>query len=252
MGVLAGKIVLVTGAASGIGLRTAERCAAEGANVVLADRAIERLPAALEAVRRFAGEHRSVGLDVTLEDEWLRGVGEVEAAYGRLDVLVNNAGGGGFQMLTDMSFTEWRAAIAVNLDSVFLGTKHSMPLLARSGRGAIVNVSSIRGHVAGLGTAAYAAAKAGVRLLTKSTALECAAARKGVRANSVDPGHVETPLTDGALADPEVRRAMIASIPLGRMAQTKEIADTIVFLASDQASFITGSEIIVDGGFTAQ
>jgi NAD(P)-dependent dehydrogenase (short-subunit alcohol dehydrogenase family) len=252
MGVLAGKIVLVTGAASGIGLRTAERCAAEGANVALADRAIERLPAALEAARRCGGEHRTVGLDVTLEEDWIRGVGEVEAAYGRLDVLVNNAGGGRFQMLADMSFTEWRAAIAVNLDSVFLGTKHAMPLLARSGRGAIVNVSSIRGHVAGLGTAAYAAAKAGVRLLTKSTALECAAARNGVRANSVDPGHVETPLTDGALADPEARRAMIASIPLGRMAQTKEIADAIVFLASDQASFITGSEIIVDGGFTAQ
>jgi meso-butanediol dehydrogenase / (S,S)-butanediol dehydrogenase / diacetyl reductase len=232
MGALESKVALITGAASGIGLRTAERCAMEGASVVLADRA--------------------VSLDVTCEADWIRAIAEVESDYGRLDILVNNAGAGRFQMISDMRYADWQRMIAVNLDSAFLGTKYAMPLLARSGRGAIVNISSIRGHVAGLGTAGYAAAKAGVLLLTKSTALECAAAGNGVRANAVSPGHVETPLTDGALGDADARRAMISDIPLSRMAQPQEIADAIIFLASDQASFITGSEVLVDGGFTAR
>lgn len=252
MGALEGKIAVITGAASGIGLRTAERCAMEGASVVLADRAVDRLPAALEAVNQQGGEHRAINLDVTCEADWIRAIAQVESDYGRLDILVNNAGAGRFQMISDMSYSDWQRMIAVNLDSAFLGTKYAMPLLARSGRGAIVNISSIRGHVAGLGTAGYAAAKAGVLLLTKSTALECAAAGNGVRANAVSPGHVETPLTDGALADADARRAMISDIPLSRMAQPQEIADAIIFLASDQASFITGSEVLVDGGFTAR
>jgi len=252
MGRLNNKIALITGAASGIGLKTAERFAEEGASVILADKAEDLLDAAIASVRRHGGEHQTLVLDVTSEEGWIRTVQHIDTTRGRLDVLVNNAGYGRFQSIEATSFAEWRAILAVNLDSVFLGTKHCLPLLARSGKGSIVNISSIRGLVAGPGTSAYSASKAGVRLFTKSTALECAAAGNGVRANSVHPGQVQTPLLEAALSDPARRRATVELIPLGRLGQPVEIADTIVFLASDAASFMTGAEVVVDGGYTAQ
>jgi meso-butanediol dehydrogenase / (S,S)-butanediol dehydrogenase / diacetyl reductase len=252
MGRLNNKIALITGAASGIGLKTAERFAEEGASVVLADKAEDLLQTALVSVRRYGGEHQALVLDVTSEEGWIRAVRRIDAIHGRLDVLVNNAGYGRFQSIEETSFADWRAILAVNLDSVFLGTKYSLPLLARSGKGSIVNISSIRGLVAGPGTGAYCASKAGVRLFTKSTALECAAAGNGVRANSVHPGQVETPLLEAALGDPARRRATVERIPLGRLGQPVEIAETIVFLASDASSFMTGAELVVDGGYTAQ
>lgn len=252
MGCLADKIALITGAASGIGLKTAQRFAEEGASVILADKAEQQLEAALAAVRRIGGEHRAKVLDVTCEDAWISTVREIESAIGRLDVLVNNAGYGRFQSIADTTLADWRAILAVNLDSVFLGTRYSLPLLARSGKGSIVNVSSIRGLVAGVGTGAYCASKAGVRLFTKATALECAAAGNGVRANSVHPGQVETPLSAAALGDAGRLRATLDRIPVGRLGQPVEIAATIVFLASDASSFMTGAELVVDGGYTAQ
>jgi NAD(P)-dependent dehydrogenase (short-subunit alcohol dehydrogenase family) len=249
---LSNKIVLITGAASGIGWATAERCAAEGATVVLADRAADRLTEAHAKLRALDAQHHSIHFDVTVEEDWIRAVREIDSKFGRLDVLVNNAGYGAFRSIEATTLEEWRAIIAVNLDSVFLGTKYSLPLLARSGRGSIINVSSIRGLVAGPNTGSYSAAKGGVRLFTKSTALECAAARNGVRANSVHPGQVETPLSAQALADPAMARATVDRIPIGRMGQPREIADAIVFLASDESSFMTGSEVTLDGGYTAQ
>jgi NAD(P)-dependent dehydrogenase (short-subunit alcohol dehydrogenase family) len=181
MGSLSQKIALITGAASGIGLRTAERFAEEGASVVLADKSEEGLAAALASVRAIGGEHRSIVLDVTLEEAWIHAVQQIDGAFGRLDVLVNNAGYGRFQSIAETTFAQWHAILAVNLDSVFLGTKYCLPLLARGGKGSIVNISSIRGLVAGLGTGAYGASKGGVRLFTKSTALECAAAVRSRR-----------------------------------------------------------------------
>jgi NAD(P)-dependent dehydrogenase (short-subunit alcohol dehydrogenase family) len=142
--------------------------------------------------------------------------------------------------------------MAVNLDSVFLGTKYGLPLLARSGRGSIINISSIRGLVAGHGTGAYCASKAGVRLFTKATALECAALGNGVRANSVHPGQVETPLLQQAMAESGRLQSTLERIPLGRLGQPREIAAALVFLASDESSFMTGSEVTIDGGYTAQ
>jgi NAD(P)-dependent dehydrogenase (short-subunit alcohol dehydrogenase family) len=252
MGSLSQKIALITGAASGIGLRTAERFAEEGASVVLADKSEEGLAAALASVRAIGGEHRSIVLDVTLEEAWIHAVQQIDGAFGRLDVLVNNAGYGRFQSIAETTFAQWHAILAVNLDSVFLGTKYCLPLLARGGKGSIVNISSIRGLVAGLGTGAYGASKGGVRLFTKSTALECAAAGNGVRANSVHPGQIETPLLTAAMSGSERRRATLDVIPMRRMGQPTEIADAIVFLASDASSFMTGSEMVIDGGFTAQ
>jgi NAD(P)-dependent dehydrogenase (short-subunit alcohol dehydrogenase family) len=252
LGSLSQKIALITGAASGIGLRTAERFAEEGASVVLADKSEKGLAAALTSVRAIGGEHRSLVLDVTLEEAWISAVEQIEGAFGRLDVLVNNAGYGRFQSIAETSFADWHAILAVNLDSVFLGTKYCLPLLARCRKGSIVNISSIRGLVAGLGTGAYGASKGGVRLFTKSTALECAAAGNGIRANSVHPGQVETPLLTAAMAGSERRRAAVDLIPMRRMGHPTEIADAIVFLASDASGFMTGSEMVIDGGFTAQ
>jgi len=257
-GRLFNKIALVTGAASGIGRATAELFVAEGATVVLSDRAEDRLAETLSALR--AGEvapaasaaHRAILLDVTNETAWIRAAAEIDAAFGRLDILVNNAGYGHFRSIEDTTLDEWHAILAVNLDSVFLGTKYMLPLLARSGKGSIINVSSIRGMVAGPNTASYAASKGGVRMFTKSTALECAAAGNGVRANSIHPGQVRTPLSDQALGDPAIKRATLDRIPLGRMGEAVEIATAIAYLASDASSFMTGSEVTVDGGYTAQ
>lgn len=249
---LANKIALITGGASGIGWAAAERFAQEGAVVIVADRDADKLKECASALRTFGNEHRVVHFDVTLEDDWKRVVGELDTTFGRLDVLVNNAGYGSFLTIEATTLQEWRALMAVNLDSVFLGTKYALPLLARAGSASIINMSSIRGLVAGHGTAAYSAAKAGVRLFTKATALECAALRNGVRANSVHPGQIETPLLKKAMADSGRLQSTVERIPVGRLGQPLEIADALVFLASDESSFMTGSEVVIDGGFTAQ
>ena len=251
-GRLSGKIALITGAASGIGLATARRFAGEDATVILADRDEARLAAALAELQADGGRHLAIPLDVTVEAAWIGAMKEIRARFGRLDILVNNAGFGRFRSIADTTLDEWRATLAVNLDSVFLGTKHALPLLAEAGRGAIVNMSSIRGLVAGPNSGAYSAAKAGVRLFTKVTALECAAAGNGIRVNSVHPGHVETPLTAPAYANPDIAKEFLAHTPLGRFAQAREIAEVILFLASDEASYMTGSEVTIDGGVTAQ
>lgn len=249
---LSSKFALVTGAASGIGLATAQRFAEEGATVILADRNAERLASALAELDAISSGHRAIHLDVTLESAWAAAIREVDGVFGRLDILVNNAGFGRFCPIEETTLEEWRAVMAVNLDSVFLGTKHALPLLAKSGKGAIVNMSSVRGLVAGPNAGAYSAAKAGVRLFTKVTALECAAAGNGVRVNSIHPGHVETPLTAATYADPTIARKFLEHTPLGRFAQPREIAEAIVFLASDESSYMTGAEVTIDGGMTAQ
>lgn len=249
---LAGKIALISGAASGIGLATSRRFAEEGARVILADRDRERLAGAVAELGAISEGHWALPMDVTLEADWMDAMKKAEEAHGKLDILVNNAGFGRFCPIESTTLEEWRSTLAVNLDSVFLGTKHGLPLLARSGKGSIVNMSSIRGQVAGPNAGAYCAAKAGVRLFTKVTALECTAAGNGVRANSVHPGHVETPLTAKAYADPVLSREFLAHTPMARFGQPREIADAIVFLASDESSYMTGSEVTIDGGITAQ
>ena len=247
---LADRIALVTGAASGIGLATARRFAGEGATVVLVDRDEEKLIAARAGIA--GGDHEAVLLDVTDEAGWIGLAERIGKRFGHLDILVNNAGFGSFRSITDTTLEQWRSILAVNLDSVFLATKYLMPLLAASGRGSIVNMSSIRGLVAGTNTGSYCAAKGGVRMFTKVTALECAAAKSGVRANSVHPGHIATPLSEPAYADPEIARKLLADVPMGRIGAAEEIADAILFLASDDSRYMTGAELVVDGGSTAQ
>lgn len=243
------RIALVTGAASGIGLATAQRFATEGATVLLVDRDTVKLKAAHD---ELGGVHDAITLDVTDEQGWIALAERVKSRFGKLDILVNNAGFGRFHPIAETSLEEWRSVISVNLDSIFLATKHMMPLLAASGHGAIVNMSSIRGIVAASGTGPYCAAKGGVRMFTKVTALECAEAGNGVRANSIHPGHIRTPLSAPAYADLDTAKKLLADVPVGRPGEPDEIADAILFLASEESRYMTGAELVIDGGTTAQ
>lgn len=246
----AGRRAVVTGAASGIGLETARRLAGEAACVALVDRDGD---AATRACAGLAGDgHRAIAMDVTDEAGWTSLAEAIARDWGLLDILVNNAGAAPFRSIADTTLDQWRDTIAVNLDSTFLGTRALLPLLARSGRGAIVNVSSIRGIIGGVDISAYCAAKGGIRMFTKATALECAALGNGVRANSVHPGLIATPLAAAALADPEVAARRMAALPLGRAGEPGDIAAAILFAASDDAAYMTGAEIVIDGGTIAQ
>ena len=251
---LSGKVALVTGAASGLGAATARRLAKDGAAVLLTDRDLagEDTAASITA----AGGQAAFRLhDVTSHPDWAAAVEHAVHDFGRLDILVNNAGvAGGRHELMDHSYDAWRQILAVNLDGVFLGLRHAGPRIAASGGGSVINLSSILGKVGMAGAAAYCASNGGVTLLTKAAALGWAPL--GIRVNSVHPGFIDTPMVSNALADREdgneMRVALMNAHPIGRFGVPREIADAIAFLASDDASFITGAELVVDGGFTAQ
>lgn len=231
---LANKVALITGAASGIGRATAERFAAEGARVVIADVQDSLGRQAAEAIATRGGVAVYKHLDVASETDWQRVVAETVGEFGRLDVLVNNAGIGDTGPIEDTDLATYDRVIAITQTSVFLAHKAASAALKASGNGSVVNVSSMFGIVGGFGTSpAYHAAKGAVRLLTKSTAL--AWAREGVRVNSVHPGFVDTPI----LGETD-RRMLAEATPMGRIARPEELAGVMVFLASDEASFITG------------
>lgn len=247
---LTDKIAVISGAASGIGLAAAQTFAREGAHVILVDRNATGL---MEATASLTGSgHAPRVMDVIDEAAWASLAEHIIKTHGRLDILVNNAGYGDFHPIVETTLESWRSVLAANLDSVFLATKHLMPALAASGRGAIVNMASIRSLRGAPEMASYSAAKAGVEAFTKVTAMECAAACNGVRANSIHPGHIATPLTAGFHEDAELSARILSNIPAGRIGLPEDIANAMLFLASDDSLFVTGTRLVVDGGTTAK
>jgi NAD(P)-dependent dehydrogenase (short-subunit alcohol dehydrogenase family) len=252
MGRVQDKVALVTGGASGIGLATAKLLVEEGATVVVADRDEAASTSAVAALGQRATFHR---LDVTREDDLVAVTDAMVRDYGRLDILVNSAGVVLFKDIEQTTLDEWRALMAVNLDGTFLGCKHAVRVMKVRGGGAIVNMSSVAGLIGSGNLAAYSASKGGVRLLTKSVALHCARKGYNIRCNSVHPSFAETPMLQSMIVsarNPEKLAANFATAaPLGRLAQPIEIARSILFLASDESTFTTGAELVVDGGLTA-
>jgi 3(or 17)beta-hydroxysteroid dehydrogenase len=243
---LEGKVALITGGALGIGLKTAERFAEEGAAVAIADILVEQGRQAAEAL---GGDATFIELDVTNEAGWQAAIQTLKAKHGRLDVLVNNAGISPFGTIQDTTYELWKKVMAVNADSVFLGCKSAIGLMRKTG-GAIVNLSSMMGIRSDANLAAYSASKGAVRLLTKSVALHGAPYK--IRCNSVHPGGVQTRMLDdflGVLPDKDAAMKMVTQqVPLGRVGQPEDIANAILYLASDEASWVTGIELCVDGG----
>jgi 3(or 17)beta-hydroxysteroid dehydrogenase len=252
MGRVQDKVALVTGSASGIGLATARLFAEEGATVIVADRDEAASTSAVAALGQRACFQR---LDVTREDEWVSVTDAAVRDFGRIDILINNAGVVLFKDIEATTLDEWRALMAVNLDGVFLGCKHAVRVMKDRGGGSIVNMSSVAGMIGHGRLAAYCASKGGVRLLTKSVALHCVRKGYNIRCNSVHPSFADTPMLHSMIAsarNPEKLAASFAiAAPLGRLAQPIEIARTILFLASDESAFTTGAELVVDGGLTA-
>jgi NAD(P)-dependent dehydrogenase (short-subunit alcohol dehydrogenase family) len=242
---LDGRVALVTGAASGIGKATARRLADEGAAVLLTD-VNEALGATTTDELRAAGATD----DVTSEADWEAAVAKAVEEFGALDVLVNNAGMGDLLPIEDTSLADWERTIAIDQTGVFLGMKTAAAQLKASGHGAVVNISSIFGTSGGFGTSpAYHAAKGAVRTLTKNVALHWAT--EGVRVNSIHPGFIDTPILDGARGTP-FEQAMIDLTPMGRLGQPDEIAAGVAYLVSDDAAFVTGLELYIDGGYMAR
>jgi cyclopentanol dehydrogenase len=205
----------------------------------------------VEEIRAAGGEATFVRLDVTSESDWAGAVTEAERWYGKLDVLVNNAGIGGGNRIEDTTLADWERIMAVNSTGVFLGTRAVIPAMRRAGGGSIVNISSQLGLVGTDNSSPqYQASKGSVRLLTKATAIQYA--KDGIRANSVHPGPIVTAMTERRRADPEQYRLTVSRIPLGRYGQPLEVALGVLYLASNEASFVTGSELVIDGGWTAQ
>lgn len=239
-----GRVALITGGASGIGKATASRIASEGGTVVIADVQDDLGNEVVAQIEKDGGKALFIHLDVTSEDEWSDAVTKTVDAFGGLNILVNNAGIGDTEPLEVTTLQTWDKVVAVTQTSVFLGMKAAGDALKKSGNGSVVNISSMYGIVGSGVSPAYHAAKGAVRLLTKTTALGWA--KEGVRVNSVHPGFIDTPI----LGDTD-RTGLIAGTPMGRLGQPEEMAAMIAFLASDDASFATGGEFVVDGGYTA-
>jgi NAD(P)-dependent dehydrogenase (short-subunit alcohol dehydrogenase family) len=247
---LAGKVALVSGAASGMGQSEATIFAREGAKVIVADVLEAEGKQVADKIAAGGGQARFVKLDVTSEAEWDAAVKAAVGAFGRLDVLVNNAGISGTYDTDMLSSAAWDKVMAVNAKGVFLGMKSAIPLMKKAGGGAIVNISSISGFVGQDGVhMAYNASKGAVRIMTKTAAVQYAA--DGIRVNSVHPGFMPPMRTSKTSADPTWRAKMLGAVPMKREGRVEEVAHAVLFLASDEASYITGTELVVDGGYLA-
>jgi NAD(P)-dependent dehydrogenase (short-subunit alcohol dehydrogenase family) len=257
---LQGKVGIITGGGKGIGAATARMFTGEGAKVVIADVDDTAGEALVRDLREGGADAVFVHMDVTKETDWKHVVAETLKAFGRVDILVNNAGIGGRRGQGVSDLDTWHQVMAVNATAPFVGIQSVLDPMKKQGGGSIINISSIYGIVGpnragrqqpedGI-TGAYNASKGSIRLLTKASALQLA--KYNVRVNSVHPGFIDTPLTAQAFSDPETKEFLSSLHPIGRLGKPEDIANAITYLASDESSFVTGSEVVVDGGYTAQ
>ena len=248
---LAGKVALISGGARGQGAVEAKLFAQEGAKVVIGDVLDEEGKRTEADINEAGGDTTYIHLDVTNEADWSSAVETAVKSYGKLDILVNNAGITIRKQVEDTTEGDWDRIMAINAKGVFLGTKQAIPAMRQNGGGSIINISSTAGLVGSpYSGASYAATKGAVRLFTKSTAIQYA--KEGIRCNSVHPGLLDTPMTEEMLSDNAHLEERIQRIPLGRVGQAEDVAYGVLYLASDEASFVTGSELVIDGGNTAQ
>jgi cyclopentanol dehydrogenase len=249
MGRLDSKVALISGAARGQGEAEARLFAREGASVVLGDVLVEQGEQVAKEIGEAGGRAVFARLDVSDEDDWTAAVELAERTFGRLDVLVNNAAIIGLQGIMDTTLERWNRVIAVNQTGTFLGMRAAIPAMRRAGGGSIVNISSVLATMGSGNSASYTASKGAVSALTRTVSVELAT--EGIRVNAVHPGGVETPMAVECLGDDlEARRALIATHPMGRIGEPEEIATGVLFLASDEASFVTGASLVIDGGNT--
>ena len=256
-----GKVALITGGASGIGRGCAEKLASEGAVVVITDLQDAKGAEVVAAIEQAGGRASYQHHDVTDEAAWETVIGAIKKAHGRLDILVNNAGIAISGSVIEMSLADWRKQTAINLDGVFLGCKHSIPLMRASGAGgSIINMSSVAGLKGSAILGGYCATKGGVRLFTKAVAMECANAMDGIRVNSVHPGIIETPIwlsiinpgEPGTNAPPDLDAMSTMAVPLGVKGIPEDIANGVLWLASEESRYVTGAELVIDGGLSVR
>jgi len=248
---LEGRVALISGGAGGQGAAEARLFAREGAKVVFGDLLDQQGKQVEAEINESGGEATYVHLDVTKSEDWVAAIETTVRLFGKLDVLVNNAGITIRKSIEDTSVEDWDRVMGINAKGVFLGTKHAIPVMRQTGGGSIVNISSTAGLVGSpFSGASYTATKGAVRLFTKATAIQYA--KDNIRCNSVHPGLVESPMTADLLADPAHVEMRTQRIPVGRIGTVEDIAYGVLFLASDESSFMTGSELVIDGGQTAQ
>jgi cyclopentanol dehydrogenase len=250
---LDGKVAIITGAGSGQGAEEARMFAREGASVVATDVQEDKVRAVADEINGAGGEAIAFAHDVTEQDQWERVVAAAVERFGKIDILVNNAGIGGeegFAKLDDVDLDGWNRFMTVNATSNFLGIKSVVPEMRKNGKGSIVNISSMAGMIGGAAGVHYTSSKGATRLLSKGAAVELGP--ENIRVNSVHPGFINTPMTSVVLDDDEMREAALKNIPLGIVGEPEDVAYLVLFLASDEARFVTGAEFMIDGGQTAQ
>jgi 3(or 17)beta-hydroxysteroid dehydrogenase len=249
-----GKVAIVTGGAGGLGRAEAIMLAGEGARVVVTDideAAIERVSVEINSL---GGKCISIKHDVTSESDWGRVIETTLREFEKLDVLVNNAGVIFYKKIEDTSLAEWRSLISVNLDGVFLGVRSAIEAMKKSGGGSIINIASVAALIGNPNAAAYHASKGGVRSLTKAAAIECSKAGYGynIRVNSIYPGVIETAMADPLKQDEAKYKTALSWHPIGHFGEPEDVAHGVLYLASDESKFLTGSELVIDGGWTAR
>ncbi|PAD44075.1 short-chain dehydrogenase [Bacillus sp. 7520-S] len=247
---LANKVAIITGAAAGMGKADALLFAKEGAKVAMTDLQEDQLQEVVGEIKENGGEAICFKQNVASEEDWIRVVSETVAKFGKIDILVNNAGVSDSTPFQDQTVENWEKIMSINVTSVFLGQKYVIPHMIEAGGGSIINISSIAGLTGGSGTGPYTASKGAVRLLTKATAVDYA--KYNIRANSIHPGYIETPMTVDLLKDENMRQWFLSQTPIPRLGKPEDIANGVLFLASDESTYITGVELPIDGGYYAK